>query len=592
MASTGDERPSESAAAPARSQGQAAHGHAAASDFKYTRFDGSPGSTHSFVVELVPEGSTVLEFGCATGYMSDVLASRGCRVIGVELDPEAAEEAEAYCERVIVGDAETLDLDEHLGDKLFDAVLFADVLEHLRDPTAMLRRVRPFIAEGGAVVASIPNVAHISVRLALLSGEFRYRDLGLLDDTHLRFFTRSSIVDLFESAGFVVSAWRRRRIELNQAEIDPPTDVPDAVRSWLSSDPELTTYQFVLRAVPTDAASQLVDLRASLGEAQANLLKLEAELDALRRAHEAQSRRLVAERLALANEVEREVETLREEIEWRKEVMKKQLRAFEGLPLRPLHGATATIRSRPAPTLTTLTLPPSHGAARLRRDGDARRRRDRSRRGRGPDREHQRAVRADRRGQRLGRRHRRSPRGETRRRQDRRKRGQHRVRARLEPGRRARIGPLTLREFSSTGTPSSSRGWVLPLLEAFERDGVGRSRSPALPASGRPGSGAGSAVDWNGAALSIGDGGDPSAFEHRSVRTIDYGFCRLPARASADLFREVGGFDPAYTPAYYEDADLCFKLHERGLSTVDEPGITGGPCPRRGEPAGARAHAD
>ena len=265
----------------------------------------------------------MLEFGCATGYMSHVFASRGCRVIGVELDPEAAGEAEAYCERVIVGDAETLDFDEQLGDKLFDAVVFADVLEHLRDPTAMLRRVRPFIAEGGAVVASIPNVAHISVRLALLSGEFRYRDLGLLDDTHLRFFTRSSIVDLFESAGFVISAWQRRRIELNQAEIEPPTDVPDTVRSWLGTDPELTTYQFVLRAVPTDAASQLVDLRASLGAAQAILLKLEAELDALRRAHEAQARQLVAERLALANEVEREVETLREEIEWRKEVMEQ-----------------------------------------------------------------------------------------------------------------------------------------------------------------------------------------------------------------------------------------------------------------------------
>ena len=81
---------------------------------------------------------------------------------------------------------------------------------------------------------------------------------------------------------------------------------------------------------------------------------------------------------------------------------------------------------------------------------------------------------------------------------------------------------------------------------------------------------AGSAVDSNGAALSIGDGGDPRAFEHRFRRTIDYGSaaCLL---VRTDLFREVDGFDPVYTPAYYEDADLCFKLQERGFSTVSSP---------------------
>ena len=308
---------------------------------KYTRYDDSPGSTHNLVVELIPDGSSVLEFGCATGYMSDVLAKRrGCRVTGIELDPKAAAEASAYCERVVVGDAETLDLDEHLGDERFDAVLFADVLEHLRDPAAILRRVRPYVAEEGAIVASIPNIAHISVRLALLGGEFRYRDLGLLDDTHLRFFTRESIVDLFESTGFVVSTWRRRRIEPGDAEIAPPADVPDNVQSWLGSDPELTTYQFVVRAVPADAATQLADMRTNLREARAEversrqelersrqrLCELEdasRELELLRRAHDAQARHLVSERLAFADKFQSEVEPLREEVEWRKGVMEE-----------------------------------------------------------------------------------------------------------------------------------------------------------------------------------------------------------------------------------------------------------------------------
>jgi GT2 family glycosyltransferase len=114
-------------------------------------------------------------------------------------------------------------------------------------------------------------------------------------------------------------------------------------------------------------------------------------------------------------------------------------------------------------------------------------------------------------------------------------------------------------------------GWLPPLLEAFERDeSVGAAAPLFLHPDGRVQE-AGSAVDSTGAALSIGDGGDPSAFEHRFRRTIDYGSaaCLL---VPTDLFREVDGFDPAYTPAYYEDADLCFKLHERGRSTVYEPG--------------------
>src|SRR5207302_3348121 len=156
-------------------------------DLRYTKFDDSPGSAHNLVLGLVEPGSRVLEFGCATGYMSQALRDRlGASVIGVELNAEAAQLAAAHCERVLVGDAEELDLEAELGGERFDAILFADVLEHLRDPAAVLRRVRPLVAEGGVVVASIPNVAHASVRLALLGGSFRYREQGLLDESHLR----------------------------------------------------------------------------------------------------------------------------------------------------------------------------------------------------------------------------------------------------------------------------------------------------------------------------------------------------------------------------------------------------------------------
>ena len=113
-------------------------------------------------------------------------------------------------------------------------------------------------------------------------------------------------------------------------------------------------------------------------------------------------------------------------------------------------------------------------------------------------------------------------------------------------------------------------GWLAPLLDVFSRNAAAGAAHPLfLYPDGRVQE-AGSAVDSEGAALSIGDGDDPRGFEHRFTRTVDYGSaaCLL---VRADLFAELGGFDPVYSPAYYEDADFCFKLAERGFGTVYEP---------------------
>jgi GT2 family glycosyltransferase len=112
-------------------------------------------------------------------------------------------------------------------------------------------------------------------------------------------------------------------------------------------------------------------------------------------------------------------------------------------------------------------------------------------------------------------------------------------------------------------------GWLPPLQNALAQDGVGAALPLFLHPNGRIQE-AGSAVDSEGAALSIGDGDDAQSFEHRFVRSVDYGSaaCLL---VRADLFDAVGGFDPIYSPAYYEDADLCFKLREQGFATVYEP---------------------
>jgi 2-polyprenyl-3-methyl-5-hydroxy-6-metoxy-1,4-benzoquinol methylase len=246
---------------------------------KYTRFNDEPGSAHMLVVDLVPDGARVLEFGCATGYMSEVLKSRkGCTVTGIEISPRAGELAKEHCNRVIIGDAEQLDYDELLGKERFDAILFVDVLEHLKQPGDLLERIRPFLSRRGAVLASIPNIAHGSVRLALLAGEFRYRKLGLLDATHLRFFTREGILDLFEGAGFVISNWLHHRVGIDGTEVRiPKLPMSESLRDWLSRDPETSVYQFVVRAVASTAANQLAALRTEVAAASEQLRELENE---------------------------------------------------------------------------------------------------------------------------------------------------------------------------------------------------------------------------------------------------------------------------------------------------------------------------
>src|SRR5215216_2222425 len=99
-------------------------------------------SSHTLIIELVGHNKRVLDVGTSTGYLAEVLATRGCRVTGIELDPDAARRAEERCERVVVGDVETLDVQEELGGEHFDVIVFGDVLEHLRDPLRTLERLK------------------------------------------------------------------------------------------------------------------------------------------------------------------------------------------------------------------------------------------------------------------------------------------------------------------------------------------------------------------------------------------------------------------------------------------------------------------
>jgi 2-polyprenyl-3-methyl-5-hydroxy-6-metoxy-1,4-benzoquinol methylase len=225
-----------------------------ASKYK-TRIDlNNRNNAHTLTVELIGHDKRVLDVGTATGYVAEALVGRGCRVTGIELDPEAAFKAAQYCERVIVGDVESLDLDVELGEESFDVITFGDVLEHLKNPLRVLQRFKPFLRNYGYVVVSVPNIAHGSVRLALMQGKFQYRPLGLLDDTHLRFFTRETVEQLFNDAGFSVGELERTRLGIFDTEIEVNREaVTQELLRIVRDDPEAETYQFVLLGYPLNA---------------------------------------------------------------------------------------------------------------------------------------------------------------------------------------------------------------------------------------------------------------------------------------------------------------------------------------------------
>lgn len=146
----------------------------------------------------------ILEIGCGTGATGALALSEGCcgRYVGVELFEAAADEASEVLSDVVVGNVETLDFDWQPAS--FDAIIFSEVLEHLVDPGAVLKKLSRFVRPGGMLLASSPNIAHWRVIRELVMGRFQLTDQGVFDRTHLRWFTPETFVALAESAGFDV----------------------------------------------------------------------------------------------------------------------------------------------------------------------------------------------------------------------------------------------------------------------------------------------------------------------------------------------------------------------------------------------------
>ena len=223
------------------------------------RYDWNPtfgpqdvGEVPAIIRDWVPEGARVLDVGCGTGsHTLKFVGGKNCRLLGVEPDSERAAVARSRGLDVLTG---RMDEDLLATRGPFDLIIFSDVLEHVPAPASLLEIAKAGLAPGGVIVASVPNVAHWAVRLMLLSGRFDYRPSGIMDATHLRWFTQKTIRGLFEHSGMRVleispsaGAW------MGAYHVWPFRFLPKTQRiklvRWLARKlPRLFGYQMVVRA--------------------------------------------------------------------------------------------------------------------------------------------------------------------------------------------------------------------------------------------------------------------------------------------------------------------------------------------------------
>lgn len=168
------------------------------------------------LLSLIPlDARRIVEVGCMQGALARVVRERAPAVhyTGIDIDPDYAQVAAAHCHDAFSCDIEKIE--PARWDKLFpsDCWIFGDCLEHLRDPWLLLRRIRTAIDPDGTLLVCVPNAQHWSVQWRLASGNFRYEDSGLLDRTHIRWFTRITLLEMFQGAGWRVESGMTRNLQ-------------------------------------------------------------------------------------------------------------------------------------------------------------------------------------------------------------------------------------------------------------------------------------------------------------------------------------------------------------------------------------------
>jgi len=211
----------------------------------------------SRIARRISPGEVVLDLGTGPGALGRWLSARGCIVDGVERDPSDAASARSHYRTLHQLDLEIDDLVAVAGETRYDAVVAADVLEHLRDPGRILDAAVRLLRPHGRILVSVPNVAYAGLIATIVRGDFPYGPLGLLDDTHLRFFTRRSLVRFLSEHGLGVTAVEVVSRPLHQSEFrdEHVDELPPALATAILTLPDALTYQLVAEAAPGVASA-------------------------------------------------------------------------------------------------------------------------------------------------------------------------------------------------------------------------------------------------------------------------------------------------------------------------------------------------
>ena len=221
------------------------------------------------VVRLAGNTKRVLEVGAGPGAVTRELLRNGCDVVAMELDEAAIARLRTICRRVYRADLNGSTWRETLADEgPFDVIVAADVLEHLVDPWRVLAELRQLLTPDGYVVISTPHVGHLAVVACLLAEDFEYREWGLLDRTHIRFFGVKNLQDLFDQAGFgIVEAdvvlRPPQRTEFGRFWTRLPTELREQL---LAANPFGQVYQIIIKAAPREQRVAVRSLRQLLSD--------------------------------------------------------------------------------------------------------------------------------------------------------------------------------------------------------------------------------------------------------------------------------------------------------------------------------------
>lgn len=201
---------------------------------------------HRLIKKIKPN-TVVLEFGPSTGRLTKYMSSElNCDVYGVEIDSDAYELCKEYLKDGVCGNLETYEWEKQFEGIKFDYVIFADVLEHLQNPKKAIMEVKKFLKKDAEILVSVPNIAHNSILIELLEGRFDYTPTGLLDNTHIHFFTKDTCREMFEECGYHLAYSDGTTAEPYNTEIGNSfKNLSDSAKFYLASRPFGNLYQII-----------------------------------------------------------------------------------------------------------------------------------------------------------------------------------------------------------------------------------------------------------------------------------------------------------------------------------------------------------